>query len=193
MSLSASTSRVGRKPITIPAGVDIKVDGQHLAVKGPKGHLKLPIRPFAKIVIEESILKVMVDKSENNYCRSGSGTKLRNSITGTVRAEISNALIGVTQGFERKLILVGVGYRAQAKGKVLSLTLGFSHPVEFPVPEGVVIETPSLTEILIKGTDKHLVGHTASLIRDLRAPEPYKGKGIRYSNEVISLKETKKK
>ena len=193
MSLSTSSSRVARKPIVIPKGVDVKVDGYQLAIKGPKGNVNLPLFPFTKIIIEDGHLSVMISKEDDVYCRSGSGSKLRKSIPGTIRAQICNAVQGVTSGFERKLVLVGVGYRAQSKGKTLGLTLGFSHPVDFPVPEGVTIETPSQTEIIVKGTDKHLVGHTASMIRDIRAPEPYKGKGIRYANERISLKETKKK
>jgi large subunit ribosomal protein L6 len=193
MSLSTSASRVARKPITLPQGVDVKVNGQELAVKGPKGTMKLSLLPFTQIVIEGNQVKIMVDEGPANYCRSGSGTKLRKSIPGTVRAQISNAVQGVTKGFERKLMLVGVGYRAQVKGKVLGLTLGFSHPVDFPIPEGITIETPSQTEVILKGMDKHLIGHTASMIRELRGPEPYKGKGIRYAGELIILKETKKK
>jgi len=193
MSVSTPTSRVGRKPVTIPPGVDIKVDGKNVSINGPKGKIELPMRPFAQIILEGTEVKVCLEEGKGTYCRSGSGERLRKSIIGTVRAEINNAVHGVTAGFERKLILVGVGYRAQSKGKILGLTLGFSHPVEFSVPDGVTIETPTQTEIVIKGMDKHLVGHTASMIRDIRSPEPYKGKGIRYSDEVISLKETKKK
>jgi large subunit ribosomal protein L6 len=193
MSVTASTSRVGRKPVAIPSGVDIKLDREYLAVKGPKGNVRLSINSHTQVLIEEGQVKILLNKGKDTYSRSGTGAKLLKSIPGTLRSEIYNAVIGVTKGFERKLVLVGVGYRAQAKGKVLGLTIGFSHPVDFSIPEGITIETPSQTEIIVKGTNKHLVGHTASMIRDIRSPEPYKGKGIRYMDEVISLKETKKK
>jgi large subunit ribosomal protein L6 len=187
-----TTSRVGRKPVAIPAGVEIKVQGQDLYIKGPKGHLNMPLHPAVMVQIEDGHVNVRPN-SDVGYCRSGSGSKLHRSISGTARAKIANYVHGVTTGFERKLVLVGVGYRAQAKGKDLNLTIGFSHPVSITAPEGITIETPSQTEILIKGIDKHLVGHVASKIRDVRPPEPYKGKGIRYANEFIILKETKKK
>ena len=187
-----TTSRVARKPVVIPAGVDIKINGQDIVVKGPKGQTTMLVHPYVKVAMENGHLNVS-SNADSGYKRSGSGSKLTRSITGTTRAKIANVVHGVSAGFERKLVLVGVGYRAQVKGKVLGLTIGYSHPVDFAVPEGITIETPSQTEILIKGIDKHLVGHTASMIRDLRSPEPYKGKGIRYSNEVIVLKETKKK
>ena len=187
-----ATSRVGRKPVTIPAGVDVKLQGHDLHVKGPKGQMSLPVHPGVLIQIENDAIKFR-SNSEGGYCRSGSGMKLSKSIIGTARAKIANLVHGVTVGFERKLLLVGVGYRAQVKGKELNLTIGFSHPVSFKAPEGITIETPSLTEIIVKGIDKHLVGHVASMIRDVRSPEPYKGKGIRYSDEIIVLKETKKK
>lgn len=193
MVAAVSASRVGRKPVAIPTNVNIKVEGERLAIKGPKGQNNLDIHPYIQVSIEEGQLKVLLREGKDVYCRSGSGMKLQKSIAGTLRAKINNAVYGVTKGFERKLVLVGVGYRAQAKGKVLSLTIGFSHPVEFKVPEGITIETPSVTEIIVKGADKHLVGHTASMIRDIRSPEPYKGKGIRYANEVVIQKETKKK
>lgn len=187
-----STSRVGRKPVTIPKGVEVKIQGQDLSVKGPKGQLLMPLHPSIKIEIENNDqLKVVA--SNDGYCRSGSGSKLLRSIAGTIRAKIHNFVVGVTQGYERKLLLVGVGYRAQAKGSVLNLTIGFSHPVAIDAPEGVTFETPSVTEILVKGIDKHLVGHTASIIRAVRPPEPYKGKGIKYADETIIRKETKKK
>jgi large subunit ribosomal protein L6 len=187
-----TTSRVGRKPVAIPAGVDIKVMGSDLHVKGPKGQEIMPMNPAVSIQIENGL--VMVSSNDKaGYCRSGSGSRLRKSITGTTRAKIANLVFGVSSGFERKLTLVGVGYRAQVAGKMLNLTLGYSHPVSFSTPEGITIETPSQTEVLIKGTDKHLVGHVAAMIRAMRSPEPYKGKGIRYAKEVIVLKETKKK
>jgi large subunit ribosomal protein L6 len=192
MTATVITSRVGRKPIAIPAGVDVKVQGHDLSIKGPKGHMTLPMHPSVQIKVEDGHIQVEMNNNAG-YSRSGSGAKLKKSITGTARAKISNLVHGVTVGFERKLTLVGVGYRAQAAGKKLNLTVGYSHPVSIDAPEGITIETPSVTEILVKGIDKHLVGHIASLIRAVRSPEPYKGKGIRYSNEVIVLKETKKK
>lgn len=144
------------------------------------------------MTVKDSQIQVQpINAKDTNI--TGASTKLYRSIAGTVRANINNSIHGVSQGFERKLVLVGVGYRAQAKGKILSLSLGFSHPTEFNVPEGVTIETPTQTEILIKGANKELVGLVAANIRRIRGPEPYKGKGIRYANEVIELKETKKK
>lgn len=187
-----STSRVGRKPVAIPSGVEVKVANDVLTIKGPKGQVTSPLHTSVNVVIEDGHVMVS-SSSESGYCRSGSGLKLKKSITGTTRARIFNMITGVTKGFERKLLLVGVGYKAQAKGKILSLSIGFSHPVDFKVPEGLTIETPTQTEILVKGIDKHLVGHAAAMIRDIRGPEPYKGKGIRYANENIIRKETKKK
>ncbi len=187
-----TTSRVGRKPVAIPSGVDFKMNGQDLIVKGPKGQMMMHIHPAILLQIEGGFVNIKPN-SAVGYTRSGSGLKLNKSITGTIRAKIANIVQGVTAGFERKLVLVGVGFRAQVKGKELHLTIGYSHPVVIQAPEGITIEAPTLTEILIKGTDKHLVGHIASKIRDVRCPEPYKGKGIRYANEVIILKETKKK
>lgn len=187
-----SASRVGRKPITIPTGVDVKIQAQEIAIKGPKGNLTLKLSPDVNIVLEDKIIKVETSTVEG-YSRKGTGSKLRNSISGTTRADINNAVFGVSTGFERKLVLVGVGYRATMKGNVLALTLGFSHPVEITAPAGITIEAPSVTEVIVKGADKQLVGHIASIIRSKRPPEPYKGKGIRYSDEVIIRKETKKK
>lgn len=187
-----SASRVGRKPVTIPSGVEVKVQGQELHVKGPKGHSVMPLHPSVKIEVENNNLKVVA--SNDGYCRTGSGSKLKKSIIGTFRSKINSVVEGVTKGFERKLVLVGVGYRAQVKSpQVLNLTIGFSHPVVIEAPAGVTFETPSVTEIIVKGIDKHLVGHTASIVRAVRAPEPYKGKGIRYANENVVRKETKKK
>lgn len=188
----AVTSRVGRKPVVIPTGVEVKVQGLDLMIKGPKGHMTMPLHPAVKIEFDEN-KHLKVTTNNEGYSRSGSGSKLKRSITGTVRAKINNLVHGVTAGFERKLVLVGVGYRAQAKGKTLNLTIGYSHPVAIEAPEGVTFETPSQTEILVKGIDKHLVGHTAAKIRAVRSPEPYKGKGIRYADETVVRKETKKK
>jgi large subunit ribosomal protein L6 len=187
-----SASRIGRKPVTIPQGVEAKIQGQDLALKGPKGQTLMPVHPLVQIVIEEGLIKISPNTT-SGYCRSGSGSRLRKAITGTTRATIANLVQGVAYSYERKLLLVGVGYKAQIKGKSLSLTLGFSHPVDFAIPEGITIDTPIPTEIIIKGNSKKQVGLVASKIRAYRPPEAYKGKGVRYANEVIVLKETKKK
>ncbi len=188
----AITSRVGRKPIKIPAGVSVKLNGSTLEIKGTKGQMHCELHPFMAVSIEGDLI-TLIPNAKRGHTRKGSGKRLLNSIPGTERARIHNAIIGVSKGFERKLILVGVGYRAQVKGKVLNLTLGYSHPIDYTPPEGIIIEAPNLTEVIVRGIDKHLVGHAASIIRDFRGPEPYKGKGIRYANENIVRKETKKK
>jgi large subunit ribosomal protein L6 len=187
-----STSRVGRKPVTIPAGVVVKLNGRELEIKGPKGSTNFALNQFVEVTLDDGSIKLKT-RDDAGHCRNGSGQKLRMSIIGTTRAHLANIMHGVTQLFEKKLLLVGVGYKAQAKGKVLGLSLGFSHPIDFPVPEGITVETPSPTEIIVKGVDKDLVGLVAAKIRAYRGPEPYKGKGIRYANEVIERKETKKK
>lgn len=187
-----STSRVGRKPIAIPAGVDIKIQDQGLLIKGAKGQLIEPLPSSVEIEIADG--KLMVKQSAKaGYARSGIETKYKKSIVGTIRSKINNMITGVSKGFEKKMVLIGVGYRAQAKGKSVNLTVGYSHPVNYVAPEGITIDTPSQTEIVIKGVDKNLVGQTAASIREIRMPELYKGKGIRYADEVIILKETKKK
>lgn len=188
----AVTSRVARQPVTIPKGVEVKLQGSDLAIKGPKGNVIFPLHPLVRVTIEDGSIKVE-NTEESGYIRTGSGSKLRKSITGTTRASIANIIHGISNLFERKLLLVGVGYKAAVKGKVLGLTLGFSHAVDFPIPEGITIETPAPTEIVVKGLNKELVGLVSSKIRAFRSPEPYKGKGIRYSDEKIELKETKKK
>jgi large subunit ribosomal protein L6 len=190
--MSTSTSRIGRKPVVIPTGVDIKIQDQTMSVKGPKGQLSIALHPFVNVTVDKNEIKVELGDIDKRLI-TGSSTKLYKSIAGTVRANIYNLIQGVTQGFERKLVLIGVGYRAQSKGKILGLSLGFSHPTDFNVPDGVTIETPTQTEIIIKGANKELVGLVAAQIRSVRGPEPYKGKGVRYANEVIELKETKKK
>ncbi|RDI46962.1 50S ribosomal protein L6 [Aquicella lusitana] len=190
--MNTRTSRIGRKPVVVPSGVEVKLQDQKLSVKGPKGQLTMAIHPYVHVAIENNEIKVQPN-NESKRTLTGPKTKLYRSIAGTTRANIHNVIHGVAQGFERKLVLVGVGYRAQAKGKVLSLSLGFSHPTDFAVPEGITIETPTQTEILVKGINKELVGLVAAQIRSVRGPEPYKGKGVRYANEVIELKETKKK
>lgn len=186
------TSRIGRKPITIPSGIEVKLQDQNISVKGPKGQLTIALHPFVNVSMEKNEIKVQPNAEAVSQI-TGSGNKLYRSIAGTTRANIANVIHGVSQGFERKLVLIGVGYRAQAKGKVLSLNLGYSHPTDYNVPEGVVIETPVPTEIIVKGTNKELVGLVAAQIRSVRGPEPYKGKGVRYANEVVEIKETKKK
>ena len=187
-----STSRIGRKPVTVPAGVEVKIQDKKLSAKGPKGHLSITLHPFVHVTLEANEIKVHPN-TESEKVITGAANKLYRSIAGTVRANIYNTIQGVTHGFERRLLLVGVGYRAQAKGKVLALSLGYSHPTEFSVPEGITVETPTQTEIVIKGVNKELVGLVAAKIRGIRSPEPYKGKGVRYANEIIELKETKKK
>jgi len=175
-------SRVGKSPIVLPQGVEVTLGGE-IVVKGPLGSLKM--------VASEA---VKVEKSGNELvCSKVEGVANSSALWGTVRANLSNMVTGVSKGFERKLNLVGVGYRAQAAGDVLNLSLGFSHPVAHKMPNGVKVETPTQTEILIKGTDKQQVGQVAAEIRAYRKPEPYKGKGVRYSDEVVVLKETKKK
>jgi large subunit ribosomal protein L6 len=179
------TSRVGKQPIHLPAGVNVVVNGQQVALKGKNGSAELLVHPWVIVQQEGGELKVAPRVLTNE-------AKYR-AMTGTMRALLNNMVIGVNQGFERKLQLVGVGYRAQAQGSVLNLTLGFSHPVEFKVPDGITIQTPTPTEIIIRGVDKQQVGEVAAQIRAYRPPEPYKGKGVRYADETIILKEAKKK
>lgn len=176
-------SRIANSPLVVPKNVTVTFNNGMISVKGAKGTLQHPLPSDVTVVQEESALHV----------RLQSETARANMLAGTQRALINNMLIGVTDGFEEKLELVGVGYRSQVQGKQLNLTLGFSHPVNYVIPAGITIETPSQTEILIKGTDKRLVGQVAADIRSYRYPEPYKGKGVRYTGEKIVLKETKKK
>ena len=176
-------SRIAKASITVPSGVEVKIDGQHVSVKGPKGALEMDVHPDAVVSIEEGVISV----------RPADGVKNGWAMAGTMRALVNNMVVGASQGFQKKLELVGVGYRAQAKGKVLNLTLGFSHPVDYPVPEGITIETPSQTEVVVSGSDKQKVGQVAAEIRSFRPPEPYKGKGVRYADERIIRKEAKKK
>ena len=179
------TSRVGKLPVRLPAGVSVVIDGQQVALKGKNGTSELQVHPWVTVRQEDGELKVAPRVLSND-----AGYR---AMTGTMRALLNNMAIGVSQGFQRKLQLVGVGYRAQAQGNVLNLTLGFSHPVEFKIPSGITIQTPTQTEILIQGVDKQQVGEVAAKIRAYRPPEPYKGKGVRYSDETIILKEAKKK
>lgn len=179
-------SRVAKKPIPVPAKVEINIEGRVVSAKGIKGQDQVALHDLVSV-------GYTADADKSLQVSANDQSKLANALSGTFRALIANLLHGVGHGFERKLILVGVGYRAQAQGKVLNLTLGYSHPIQFNIPDGITIETPIQTEIVIKGINKNLVGQVAANIRDYRKPEPYKGKGIRYSDEVIVLKETKKK
>jgi len=175
-------SRIANNPVTIPSGVDVNIAGSLITIKGSKGELSHNIHPLVKVEQEDNELKTTV----NNNSKSA------NALSGTTRSLIQNLVTGVSEGFERKLEIVGVGYRAAVAGKKLNLSLGFSHPVEFAIPEGITIETPSQTEVVIKGVDKQQVGQVAANIRAYRPPEPYKGKGVRYSDERIIRKEAKK-
>jgi large subunit ribosomal protein L6 len=176
-------SRVGKLPVAVPQGVEISLAAASVSVKGPLGTLTQPLARNVRVKKDGDALVV----------ETADGSNEANAMSGTLRAILANMVTGVTKGFERKLTLVGVGYRAQAQGDKLNLTLGFSHPVVQQMPKGVKVETPTQTEILIKGTDKHLVGQVAASVRAVRPPEPYKGKGVRYADETVIIKETKKK
>ena len=176
-------SRVGKMPIAVPKGVDVAVNAEQISVKGSLGALARPVHPLVSIKSEGGNLSfVPVDESA-----------AANAMSGTMRALVANMVNGVTQGFEKKLTLVGVGFRAQAAGQKLNLQIGFSHPVAKDMPAGIKVECPTQTEIVIKGSDRQVVGQIAAEVRAIRPPEPYKGKGIRYTGEKITLKETKKK
>jgi large subunit ribosomal protein L6 len=175
-------SRVAKKPVTVPKGVQVEISEQLVQIKGPKGTLECTVHPRVAVAMANGELNISPrDESQDGDAQAG-----------TTRALLNNMVTGVSSGYERKLEITGVGYRAQAKGKVVSLSLGYSHPVEYNVPAGITIETPSQTEILIKGIDKQQVGQVAANIRAYRRPEPYKGKGVRYANEQIRRKEAKK-
>ena len=176
-------SRIAKMPVPFPKGVECALADNILKVKGPKGELTMLVNSEIEINIGDDTATVA----------ARSGSRFAYALTGTVRSLMSNMVTGVTDGFERKLTLVGVGYRAQVQGKKLNLTLGFSHPVVHEVPEGVTVETPSQTEVVIKGADKQQVGQVAAEIRAYRPPEPYKGKGVRYADERVVIKEAKKK
>jgi len=176
-------SRVAKNPVSLPSGVEVKITGGEISVKGPLGQLTRTLHPAVTVAQEDGAV----------VCRANDGSKIARSMSGTMRALVNNMVVGVSKGFERKLNLVGGGYRAQAQGKTLNLSLGFSHPVAHELPDGVTAETPTQTEILIKGTDKQLVGQIAAEVRAYRPPEPYKGKGVRYSDERVVIRETKKK
>ncbi len=176
-------SRVASKPISVPSGVEVTIDGQSLTVKGPKGTLEHRIHDTVEVVRNDDAL----------HCSAREGRDNGVALAGTTRAVINNLVVGVSEGFERRLQLVGVGYRAQMQGDALNLALGCSHPIKFEAPEGVTLETPSQTEIVVRGVDKQKVGQAAAEIRAFRPPEPYKGKGIKYDDELIRRKEAKKK
>lgn len=176
-------SRVANSPVSIPGGVSVEVNGQSVSVKGPKGALNLDVHHRVNVVMEENQLKVAAVSSEKKTV----------ALAGTMRSLLNNLVIGVNEGFKKKLELRGVGYRAQAQGNKLNLTLGFSHPVVHDIPEGVLVETPSQTEVVVSGIDKQAVGQVAADIRSYRPPEPYKGKGVRYEDEYVLMKEAKKK
>ena len=176
-------SRIGKEPVSVPANVEVNLSSSEVSVKGPLGKLQRGINSDVTVKHEGDTLLVKV----------ANDSRQANAMSGTMRALLANMVQGVTSGYEKKLSLVGVGYRAQAANETLNLTLGFSHPVVYKMPEGIKVETPSQTEILIKGIDKQKVGQVAAEVRAFRKPEPYKGKGVRYADEVIVMKEAKKK
>lgn len=175
-------SRVAKAPIAIPSGVEISVAERAVRVKGKNGELSFDLPGGVDLEVGDGEARAVATGREKNL-----------AMAGTARAIVANMVLGVTEGFERKLELVGVGYRAQAQGQKLNLALGFSHPIDYPMPEGVTVETPSQTEIVIRGADKQAVGQAAAEIRAFRPPEPYKGKGVRYVDERVIRKEAKKK
>ena len=176
-------SRVAKNPVEVPSGVEVKIDAQHVTVKGAKGTLEIDVHQSVGVAQENGQL-LFSDRSNNG---------IGHAMSGTMRSLVSNMVQGVSEGFNRRLLLQGVGYRAQAQGKKLNLTLGFSHPVEYQLPDGISVETPSQTEIVVSGIDKQLVGQVSAEIRNFRPPEPYKGKGVRYADEHVRRKEAKKK
>jgi len=174
-------SRIAKKPITVPSGIEVNISGQTVSIKGPKGNLSMDLHENVSIAQEGEVLSL----SPSNPASI--------AMTGTMRSLVNNMVTGVSQGYEKKLELIGVGYRAKAQGNSLNLQLGFSHPVDYSVPDGITVETPSQTEILVKGADKQKVGQVSADIRAYRPPEPYKGKGVRYADEYVIRKEAKKK
>lgn len=176
-------SRVAKSPVEVPAAVTVTLNGQSISVKGGKGTLALEIHKSVEVKQEGNVLTFA----------PRDGAKQSDALAGTTRALVNNMVTGVSQGFEKKLQLVGVGYRVKAEGNTVNLSLGYSHPVNYVLPEGVSAETPSQTDVILRSADKHLLGQVASEIRAYRAPEPYKGKGVRYSDEVVLRKEAKKK
>jgi len=176
-------SRVAKQPIDVPKGVEITIKGQLVSAKGPKGQESITLHTDVSAQLEEGVLGVKTDRTDQNSV----------AMTGTMRSLLNNLVVGVSEGFEKKLELRGVGYRAQAQGSNLNLTLGFSHPVVHQIPTGITVETPSQTEVVVRGTDKQIVGQVAADIRSYRPPEPYKGKGVRYVGEYVAMKEAKRK
>lgn len=176
-------SRVAKMPVLVPQGVDLSLSADLISVKGSLGSLVL--KPNALVKIEQNDGKLTFAPADDSAAA--------NAMSGTMRQLVNNMVVGVSKGFEKKLTLLGVGYKAQAQGKKLNLTVGYSHPVEMVMPEGVKVETPAPTEVLIKGADRQRVGQIAAEVRAVRPPEPYKGKGIRYADERVTIKETKKK
>jgi large subunit ribosomal protein L6 len=176
-------SRVAKNPVDIPSGVEVRLVGQTISVKGKNGELHQVVHPAVNAMIEDNKVKIApADEARES-----------NALAGTMRSLINNMVMGVSEGFVKKLVMVGVGYRAKVQGKKLNLSVGFSHPVDIEMPEGITVEVPSNTEIVLKGANKQQVAQLAANIRRIRPPEPYKGKGIRYDGEHISLKEGKKK
>ena len=176
-------SRIANAPVALPTGVEIRIDDGRFTAKGPKGELSLDLYPGVKLTEEEGTLRIRAEGKDRSV----------QAMTGTTRALVNNIVNGVATGFEKKLNIIGVGYRAKAQGRKLELSLGFSHPVTHELPEGITVETPSQTEIVVRGADKQLVGQVAAEIRRYRPPEPYKGKGIRYADEYVLRKQAKKK
>ncbi|CUA88436.1 MULTISPECIES: 50S ribosomal protein L6 [Pseudidiomarina] len=176
-------SRVAKAPIAIPAGVEVTLNGQEVTIKGAKGSLSRVVNEAVEVVKEDNVIRTIPREGVANATAQA----------GTARALLQNMVVGVAQGYERKLQLVGVGYRANTAGSKLNLSLGFSHPIEFDIPQGITIEVPAQTEVVVKGVDKQLVGQVAANIRAYRKPEPYKGKGVRYADEQVRRKEAKKK
>jgi large subunit ribosomal protein L6 len=174
-------SRVAKNPVDLPSSVEVKMSGRNIQVKGPKGELSLNLHPTVDMVHEDNQIRLAASTDDSAM-----------AMAGTMRALVSNMVTGVSVGYEKKLTIVGVGYRAQAQGNSLNLSLGFSHPVVYQIAKGVSVETPSQTQIVVSGTDKQLVGQTAAEIRRFRPPEPYKGKGVRYADEQVRRKQAKK-
>ena len=180
-------SRIAKTPITIPSGVEVSVDGTSMTVKGKLGQMNMTLNPLVKIENTDNVLTFSISNVDSK------DEKKAWAQAGTARANTANLVQGVSEGWEKKLTLIGVGYRAKAMGKKLNLTLGFSHPVNYQLPEDISVETPSQTEIVVKGIDKQKVGQVAAEIRSYRPPEPYKGKGVRYTDEYVVRKDAKKK
>jgi len=176
-------SRIAKQPVEVPGGVELSINGRELSAKGPKGSLSVTLHDSVVVKNEDNLLTFSPKDNRKSSM----------AVTGTIRSVVNNIVTGVSTGFEKKLVLVGVGYRAQAQGKKLNLSLGFSHPIDYAVPEGIEIETESATEITVRGCSKQQVGQVSAEIRAFRPPEPYKGKGVKYADEQIIRKEAKKK